>query len=534
MNERLMTLALVIVSGAVIFWRMNERFVWFTDELLFEEASYRIASSSQTRFNAASLGENIDKWMVPSLSDVPVWVEKPPLYFWMTAPLFWVQDRFVKVMQLNEVVMPDGGFALPWIRRFWTMAAGVGMVWLTTLIGKRMFGTGIGLLAGVLLLATPLFLATTKAASMDMVAGFWVTGAMYFYLKSKEELTSIPALVTKRSSGLSILCGLCLGLAVMTRSFLGLIPLLVIAIDLTVSKFPASAGRRSLQVSKLTLTIIAAGLVALPWHGYVWWKYPEMFREVYLKFNLIGHGLSLAEGYEETKPWFYVWTLLEGNAWLLPVVITAGVGWGFLKLRLIKKWQAKITMSEVSMQILNQVQDDNKKNVRFLWIWFLVPMVGLSLAATRHEWYAIQALPPLAILMAQLTRWTYRVIACPNCAVVKYLSQIIFITLVLASILSVLSIEDPSAESVKALRWLSENTKAGEVVYSYKRDYLPNTLLYRPRLVKVINYEQLIRLIDDNEKSYVYVAEQDWKKASEKIKNFEEVKSYKNGRVVAI
>src|SRR5258706_12684274 len=69
-------------------------------------------------------------WLVPRLNGLP-YVEKPPLYFWLTALTFW------------------GVGPSEWATRLWSALAALGTVLLTCRIGRRLYGSGAGLLAGL-------------------------------------------------------------------------------------------------------------------------------------------------------------------------------------------------------------------------------------------------------------------------------------------------------------------------------------------------------------------------------------------------
>ncbi len=69
-------------------------------------------------------------WVIPHMNGLP-YLEKPPLYFWLTALTF-------RVFGASE-----------WAVRLWSALATLGTVLLTWRIGRRLYGARAGLLAGI-------------------------------------------------------------------------------------------------------------------------------------------------------------------------------------------------------------------------------------------------------------------------------------------------------------------------------------------------------------------------------------------------
>ena len=81
-NEKWLFIGLLIVAIVLIFWRINDQFVAFTDELLFEEASFRIAFGSDDLQMS-----RVNEILIP-INEGKVWLEKAPMYFWLTSIIF--------------------------------------------------------------------------------------------------------------------------------------------------------------------------------------------------------------------------------------------------------------------------------------------------------------------------------------------------------------------------------------------------------------------------------------------------------------
>src|SRR2546428_12900735 len=69
-------------------------------------------------------------WVIPHINGLP-YLEKPPLFFWLTGLTFWL-------------VGPS-----EWATRVWSALPALGTVILTWRIGRRLHGACAGLLAGI-------------------------------------------------------------------------------------------------------------------------------------------------------------------------------------------------------------------------------------------------------------------------------------------------------------------------------------------------------------------------------------------------
>lgn len=588
MKSKIAFIGLIIFSAILIFWRINDNYIAFSDELLFEEASYRMAFPQVNEFKSKTInnlkgdplqlplrkGESY-AWIVPINSD-QAWLEKPPLYFWLTAPIFWLFNQLKSINPLTESIMPSGEFIYPWIRRFWTAVAGVATVGFTygiaTIITKKQknkrtkeqgnktvnyhsitnYQLLIPILSSYLLLATPLFLSTTKSASLDLTATAFITSTMYFYLKSKKQKNRKIEEMNKKTNKqqnnktifynklqlyyhrittelhkitkYQVLTPILIGLGIMTRSFLALTPIALIIIDQFFTKKP------KWQIKHWTIFFITILIITLPWHLTIYLWYPDAFLETYLGFNILKHAVELTPGYQSTTPFYYVITLIRTIPWLLPF-LTAGI----LFLLYFNKSNNQINNKTIR-QFTNITMKQYNNTTIFLLIWALIPLLVLSIASTRHSWYIVQITPPIAILMAWLTYSTYQAIAaCSKCATLKYLAQISFLAFTLASIISVLTVADPSTPTIKALRWARDNlpaqasTPTDQPLYTYQQAFLPHTLLFQPKQVE-LNTD--LDLMQPN--SYIFIAEFHQIQALRQNPNLHLVQGFKFGNIYQI
>ncbi len=133
-------------------------------------------------------------WLVPFWNG-QYYLDKPPLYFWLTAPV-------VKLFGLGE-----------WQVRLVAVIAGSLSVLLTYLIGKHFFGKKAGVLAAAIFIGLGQVWLRFSSADLDSLQVFLFLACIYFFLRVKSGQFYL------------ILSGLFLGLSFLVKSWLlGLFP----------------------------------------------------------------------------------------------------------------------------------------------------------------------------------------------------------------------------------------------------------------------------------------------------------------------
>src|SRR6266480_1151013 len=147
-----------------------------------------------------------DDWVIPHINGLP-YLEKPPLYFWLTAVTFWL-------------VGPT-----EWAVRLWSALATLGAVLLTWRIGRLLYGARAGLLAGIALATFVGNALYVRKASTDQLFIFCLTLAMYGFLRDVER--------PDRGWTRFLLLYVGAALAVLSKGFMGLVfPALIVGIGL--------------------------------------------------------------------------------------------------------------------------------------------------------------------------------------------------------------------------------------------------------------------------------------------------------------
>src|SRR5262245_1309383 len=95
-------------------------------------------------------------WVMPHANGLP-YLEKPPLYFWLTALTF-------RLLGPSE-----------WTTRLWSALPLLGTVHLTWRIGRRLYGDDAGLLAGIVMATVVGNALYVRKASADQLFVFCLT-----------------------------------------------------------------------------------------------------------------------------------------------------------------------------------------------------------------------------------------------------------------------------------------------------------------------------------------------------------------------
>lgn len=420
LSKNNLTVIIFLVLTFLIFTLSWKDTIIFTDEILFEEAAYQMHKTGD--------------FLTPRLEG-EVWLEKPPLYFWLTAIIY-------------RLAAPT-----PFTRRLVTLLSAAATVALTYRLAKYFYKEEVARWSMILLVDSPLFFFFTKTANLDIVATLFTTASILLYLKAKTRPRWL------------LLSGVSLGLAILTRSFLGLTALPVILIDQLLAK------KKRLPMRLLLTSLLTAFLIAAPWHLYVLNRYPQIFLHEYLRFNLLQHLLSQTPGYEP----------LSASRFLFNVLFV------FNPLALL-----------ALANLLSKNPPGNQRPQPVLAIWITSSLIPLTLAATRHEWYAIQALPPVAILSSLGLSRLRRELK----ARTSVLFRLFFLSLLLTFPTVVFLNLPKETKSVIMLKKFIQNTPPGTPLYNLEYKFIPQSSLYNPREVIVLLPDALDKL---NRPIYLYL-----------------------------
>ena len=293
-------------------------------------------------------------WIVPHVNGLP-YLEKPPLYFWLTALTF-------------QLFGPS-----EWATRLWSAISALGTVLLTWRIGRRLYGAPAGLMAGVVVATVVGNALYVRRASTDQLFVFCLTLAMYGFLRDAER--------PDRGRARFLLFYLGAALGVLAKGFLGVVfPVLIVGLGLATVR--RSGLRSSVPLGWRELNLVRGtalfAIIAAPWHALIAWRSPMLFN-FYVVDNHLLRFLNARRYVEDDVPSSTLAFLVASFLWAFP-------------------WSVFIL-----------ARRDPGRSPRGRWrpvvvIW-LVAVVGLfALSRFKHEYYALPAFPALAVLVG--AAWT--------------------------------------------------------------------------------------------------------------------------------
>ena len=320
--------ALAVATIALLFWRLGRRSLADYDEAIYAQVSKEIVESGD--------------WLTLHWGYVPFF-EKPPLPMWATAIFFHVFG----------------------VSEFWARAAaalsGAASLLVVVAIGRRLWSTEAGLLAGAVLLSSYQFVASSRVGTTDTMLTLWVCIAVYAYLRAREGREQWWWGVWIASAA-----------AILTKSAAGIIAPAAVGLALLIDRRAADALRsRTFRIAALS----AAGLVLL-WHGGMYLAYGSRFVDVYLGRHLLERATTSMEGHVG-GPDFYLDRLHRNFfpwVYLLPFALA-------------------LALHEARTR---------RRGTTVLLGWIAVVFVLYTLVQTKISWYILPLYPALALLVARL------------------------------------------------------------------------------------------------------------------------------------
>jgi 4-amino-4-deoxy-L-arabinose transferase-like glycosyltransferase len=337
---------LVFISLGALFFRLGSLPLSGADEPRYA----RIAQEMHDR----------GAWITPTLEGKP-WLEKPPLYYWITSPLYSVFDLHETAARFGPAVC--------------TLITVIVVFWL----GSALWTQRTGMLGALILLTSLGFAGFGRSASTDMPFTCCLTISM-----------AILAVAVERDIGWKILGAYAfLGLAILGKG-----PVAAILMAGTVLCFWLLDERgvflRRLRIVPGLFVTIA---ISAPW----FWLAFHQNGYAFLATFFINHNLAryITDVHHHSQPVYY----------FLPVLIALIFPWSGWLLMLVSK---------SPMDALRRWRQWNPGMV-FLVCWFLFPVFFFSLSESKLAGYVLPSLPPLALILGvRLSRWMEQSVEAPR------------------------------------------------------------------------------------------------------------------------
>jgi hypothetical protein len=283
-------------------------------------------------------------WMTPVFLD-RFMLNKPPLLMWAGAAsmrLFGINPRALRLPVLVAGVLCCV-LVYWWLRRSRPVAAAFS-----------------GLL---LLLGTPLFHSMNRIFMTDGLLTLFVLAAM----------PVIAADPPWKRRWTAIAFGAFSGAAMMTKSAAGLFPLLILLVYWAVAEEKERPPMR-----KVWVALAMAAILAAPWHIYQFVVHRDWFVAEYVRFQLLGSGVTSPSRYTgDTNAWFYFRALLRTDPILLALWVTS-IPW------IAIAWK-------------------RSAQARLLLAWLLTTALCLGVFGTRAAYYLLPLLPALVLMSVEFS-----------------------------------------------------------------------------------------------------------------------------------
>lgn len=331
---------LVALSLVIFGWRLNSVPLTNWDEGIYANVSLELFRS-QDWSNLTYFGADF--------------LEKPPLQFWVTSALFGI----IGPTELAVRILPAlAGVATSLLLALWTFQV-TRQRWVALAAGT-MFVLGHFALVHAF-----------RTGDLDGLLTFFITLALYGYWRSWTRPRWI------------IVWGAASAAAVMTKSLVGLLPLMIVGLDILLSRGWKKIGWANIGLAVGTFVALAA-----PWHIVETVRFGRAFWDSYLGVHVIERT---TESLFTATPWHYYLGVIRDRfapfSWFLPLALLLAI-WRW--------WKEKNELG------------------RLLVGWFVVTLMIFSFIQTRREWYILPLYPGAVLLtattimtwwQASLTRW---------------------------------------------------------------------------------------------------------------------------------
>jgi len=339
---------ILAVSLPFIFWGIGSISLLDPDEGMYGAIAREMAEKGD--------------WITPHFNGVR-YLEKPPLYFWLTA----IATVFFGPTE--------------WAIRLWSTLPTLGTAILCWQIGRLLYGGRTGLLSAIIFVTSIGVFRYTRVAATDSLLVFSLTLSLYGFVRA---LLDTARMVKHPWIGpLLFYLGLVLG--VLSKGLVGIfLPFLIVGLYLWFSGERVTPKEMHLKWGLPFFLVLT-----VPWHLLAAWKNPGFF-EFYVIDNQFLRFLSHRAFIEDDVPvttvafmgltfvWFFPWSLFLG----------ATLRHGFPSRRLASTAAERLHL--------------------LVGLWVLTVIGFFSLSSSKLEHYVLPALPPLSLMAGALWSEAFR------------------------------------------------------------------------------------------------------------------------------
>jgi 4-amino-4-deoxy-L-arabinose transferase-like glycosyltransferase len=321
--------------------------------LFFRLGSLPLSGADEPRYaRIAQEMHDRGQWITPTLQGKP-WLEKPPLYYWITIPAFSLFDSHETAARIGPAAC--------------ALISGLTIFWLGSLLWTRQAG-----LMGALILLTSLgFAGYGRSASTDMPFACCLTVAM-----------AILAAASERAIGRGKVrwAFVLLGLAALGKGPVAFI----LTAGIMLGFWLLDERRIVLSRWRVLTGLIIALAISVPW----FWLAFRQNGYAFISTFFINHNIAryVTSIHHHSQPFYYYFVALLAlifpwSGWLLALVSKSPIK-GFRRWR---QWDSRML---------------------FLSCWTLFPLLFFSFSDSKLAGYILPSLPPLTLILGvRLSRW---------------------------------------------------------------------------------------------------------------------------------
>ena len=329
-NHKQQVIFLMVVISMLYFYNFYVNDIWTPNESFYAESVREMFESG----NFLDIKYNYE----PRYN-------KPPLTYWLIAASSYI-------FGLNEF-----GIRLP------IVLLTIGSVWLTYLLGKRLYGEKGGIYSLMIMAVSVQLMAVKQYASPEIPLTFFFTLTLYWFIKGYQE----------GRTKYYYLSYIALGLTVLTKGYpyivvvAGIIGLFIL-ID---SNFNIRTTLKKASQIKLHLGIPIVLIIGMSWVAYMYLTYGDGFWEIFQRETF---DRAFTRNEKSLRPFFYIevisWTILPYSLAFFVVL-------------------AHYISSPKKI----------KSEIAFPFAWFIVMFLIFTAAKGKIPTYFIQAHPAMALMI---------------------------------------------------------------------------------------------------------------------------------------
>ena len=326
-QEKALLLILMALSFIMFFYKLGAPSLFETDEVIYSQVAREMIRTGDW----ITLHLFSNKWFI-----------HPPFYLWLTA----LSSYIFGVSEFNT--------------RIWNALFAVGLVYVTYLLGKKMFRDGVGLLAGFILATSLQYILQARVAVFDIPLVFFeMLSLLFFFYWLEDKLPKYYYLFF-----------LSMGLAVLMKGPVGIALPLIAAI----TYLAISGNLKALFNFRLIPGLAIAYLAGGTWYTAEIMIHGRGFVDSVIGFYVAGRYLTAIESHYGS--WYFY----------IPVVIIGFTPWiCFLPYSIIYQWR-------------NRGDTDNLFSI----LWMGTVLLFFSLAGTKLPGYIMSLYPFAAISISKM------------------------------------------------------------------------------------------------------------------------------------